>query len=90
MGLCSYLLINYWFLRIKASKAAMKAMLINRVGDIALVLAIIMIIGEFGGLEYSIVNSVLSSGIGPGSFTMVGLLLFIGAVGKSAQLGLHT
>lgn len=90
MGLCSYLLINYWFLRIKASKAAMKAMLINRVGDIGLVLAIIKIIEEFGGLEYSTVDSVLSSGIGPEDLTIVGLLLFIGAVGKSAQLGLHT
>lgn len=68
----------------------MKAMLINRVGDIGLVLAIIKIIEEFGGLEYSTVDSVLSSGIGPSDSTIVGLLLFIGAVGKSAQLGLHT
>lgn len=87
MGLCSYLLINYWFLRIKASQAAMKAMLINRVGDIALVLAIMGVIEEFGGLEYSTVDSVLSSAC---AYSMIGLLLFIGAVGKSAQLGLHT
>lgn len=90
MGLCSYLLINYWFIRIKASQAAMKAMLINRVGDIGLVLAIIKINEELGGLEYSTVDSVLSSGMGPEDSTIVGLLLFLGAVGKSAQLGLHT
>lgn len=91
MGLCSYLLINYWFIRIKASQAAMKAMLINRVGDIGLVLAIIKIIEELGGLSYSTVDSVLSSGMGDYfQTTIVGLLLFLGAVGKSAQLGLHT
>jgi len=90
VGLCSYLLINYWFIRIKASQAAMKAMLINRVGDIGLVLAIIKINEELGGLEYSTVDSVLSSGMGPEDSTIVGLLLFLGAVGKSAQLGLHT
>lgn len=87
MGLCSYLLINYWFIRVKASQAAMKAMLINRVGDIGLVLAMVRIIEDVGGLEYSTVESVLSSG---GDFTIIGLFLFIGAVGKSAQLGLHT
>ena len=48
MGLCSYLLINFWFTRIKANKGAMKAMLINRVGDIGVVLAMIKIIEEFG------------------------------------------
>ena len=45
MGLCSYLLINYWFIRVKASQAAIKAMLINRVGDIGLVLAMVGWIG---------------------------------------------
>ena len=94
MGLCSYLLINYWLTRIKANKAAMKAMLINRVGDIGLVLAMIKIIEEFGALEFSTVDSVLSlNGSGfnnKESLTIICLLLFIGAVGKSAQLGLHT
>lgn len=72
----------------------MKAMLINRVGDIGLVLAMIKIIEEFGVLEFSAVYSVLS--LNPGesinkeSVTIICLLLFIGAVGKSAQLGLHT
>ncbi len=92
MGLCSYLLINFWFTRIKANKAAMKAMFLNRVGDIGLVLAMIHIIEEFGGLEYSTVGGVLSQ---PGSINKEGLpliclFLFFGAVGKSAQLGLHT
>ena len=56
MGL--YLLIHHWFLRVKASQAAMTAMLINRVRDIGLVLAMIRIIEDVGGLEYSTVESV--------------------------------
>lgn len=94
MGLCSYLLINFWLTRIKANKAAMKAMFINRVGDIGLVLAMIKIIEEFGALEFSTVDSVLSLNppvyVNKESITIICILLFIGAVGKSAQLGLHT
>lgn len=91
VGLCSYLLINFWLTRIKANKAAIKAMLINRVGDLGLVLAMIKILEEFGALEFSTINSILSvSGENKESITIICLLLFLGAVGKSAQLGLHT
>lgn len=94
VGLCSYLLINFWLTRVKANKAAMKAMFINRVGDIGLVLAMIKIIQEFGALEFSTIDSVLSLNppvyINKESITIICILLFIGAVGKSAQLGLHT
>lgn len=66
-------------------------MLVNRVGDIGLVLAMIMLIREFGSLEFSVINGIL---IGPPinnlNLTLICLLLFLGAVGKSAQLGLHT
>lgn len=66
-------------------------MLVNRVGDIGLVLAMIMLIREFGSLEFSVINGIL---IGPTinniNLTLICLLLFFGAVGKSAQLGLHT
>ena len=89
VGLCSYLLINFWLTRIKANKAAMKAMLINRVGDIGLLLAMFMIIKEFGTLEYSTIYSLLGV-IDKKNLTVICLLLFFGAVGKSAQLGLHT
>ena len=67
----------------------MKAMLINRVGDIGLLLAMLMIIKEFGTLEYSTIYS-LSGEIDRKNLTVICLLLFFGAVGKSAQLGLHT
>ena len=86
VGLCSYLLINFWLTRIKANKAAMKAMLINRVGDIGLLLAMFMIIKEFGTLEYSTLLGVNNGE----NLAVICLLLFFGAVGKSAQLGLHT
>ena len=89
VGLCSYLLINFWFTRIKANKAAMKAMLINRVGDIGLLLAMFIIIKEFGTLEYSTISSLLGL-IDRKNLTIICLLLFLGAVGKSAQLSLHT
>ena len=95
VGLCSYLLINFWLTRIKANKAAMKAMIINRVGDIGLVLAMIKIFDEFGVLEFSAIYSIMSLSISnlyvnKESITIIGLLIFLGAVGKSAQLGLHT
>lgn len=95
VGLCSYLLINFWLTRIKANKAAMKAMLINRVGDIGLVLAMIKILEEFGALEFSTIYSIMALNasnlyVDKESVTIICLLLFLGAVGKSAQLGLHT
>lgn len=88
--MCSYLLINFWFTRIKANKAAMKAMLVNRVGDVGLVLAMLVIFKEFGTLEFSTIDSLLSTKGGEENITIICLLLFWGAVGKSAQLGLHT
>nr|WRI02241.1 NADH dehydrogenase subunit 5 [Acanthella acuta] len=95
VGLCSYLLINFWLTRIKANKAAIKAMLINRVGDIGLVLAMLMILKEFGALEFSTIYNLMAAtkelyGTDNSSVTIICLLLFMGAIGKSAQLGLHT
>ncbi len=77
----------------------MKAMLINRVGDIGLILAMIKILTEFGTLDFSTLYTLMSlnggvhsgsAGVGGDSLTMICLLLFLGAAGKSAQLGLHT
>ena len=89
VGLCSYLLINFWLTRIEANRAAIKAMLVNRVGDIGFVLAMLAIWDQFGCLDFvSLFNIV---GRSPSdSITVICLFLFIGAVGKSAQLGLHT
>lgn len=91
VGLCSYLLINFWITRIKANKAAIKAMLLNRVGDIGLVLAMLMILKEFGSLNFTAILGLLEVlEVSKGKITVISLLLFLGAVGKSAQLGLHT
>ena len=99
VGLCSYLLINFWFTRIQANKAAIKAMLVNRVGDFGLALGIFGIFICFGAVDYATVFALapqLSSAtlnlfnIEFNALNLIGILLFVGAVGKSAQLGLHT
>ncbi|KAI3423008.1 hypothetical protein D9Q98_010851, partial (mitochondrion) [Chlorella vulgaris] len=99
VGLASYLLINFWFTRLQASKASIKAMLVNRVGDFGLALGIMAIFSVFKTSDFSIVfacapylatKSLVFCNLEFHAFTCISLLLFIGAVGKSAQLGLHT
>jgi NADH-ubiquinone oxidoreductase chain 5 len=99
VGLCSYLLINFWYTRIQANKAAIKAMIVNRVGDFGLALGIMAIYVQFKAVDYSTVFATVPTAIGKefifmnfsvDSLTLIGLLLFVGSVGKSAQLGLHT
>jgi NADH-ubiquinone oxidoreductase chain 5 len=99
VGLCSYLLINFWFTRIQANKAAIKAMVINRIGDFGLALGIFAIFSKYKAVDYCTVFSLTPFFINENYFflnteldylTLVSLLLFVGAVGKSAQLGLHT
>ena len=99
VGLCSYLLINFWFTRIQANKSAIKAIIINRIGDFGLSIAIFTIYATFGSVDYSIIFSIAPaiSEVNVCFFiNSVNLLdficffLFIGAVGKSAQVGLHT
>ena len=86
VGLCSYLLINFWYSRIQANKAAIKAMLVNRLGDAALVAAIIIMWTNYGSVNFL---SVLPTSHFTYSW-LIPILLLIGAVGKSAQIGLHT
>lgn len=87
VGLCSYLLISFWFTRVPANKAAVKAILINRVGDSGLLLGMLLILKEFGTLDFV---GLVPAGHDPAFITIICLLLFIGSVGKSAQLGLHS
>nr|YP_010880996.1 NADH dehydrogenase subunit 5 [Pelagia noctiluca]WIA66013.1 NADH dehydrogenase subunit 5 [Pelagia noctiluca] len=86
VGLCSYLLVNYWFGRMQANKAAIKAMLVNRVGDAALVAAIVLLWMEYGSINFFTVFPTCPGEIN----TAIPVLLLVGAVGKSAQVGLHT
>nr|YP_007516988.1 NADH dehydrogenase subunit 5 [Chrysaora quinquecirrha]ADY15495.1 NADH dehydrogenase subunit 5 [Chrysaora quinquecirrha] len=86
VGLCSYLLINYWFGRLQANKAAIKAMLVNRVGDAALIAGVMLIWYNYGTVNF---HSIFPSNQNFAS-TLIPIFLLIGAVGKSAQFGLHT
>lgn len=99
MGLCSYRLINFWFTRIQANKAAIKAIVVNRVGDLGLILGMGGIYYGCGGRDYRRIfsvrprlrdSSISFRGMEVGSRDLICVLLRIGAVGKSAQLGLHT
>jgi proton-translocating NADH-quinone oxidoreductase chain L len=99
VGLCSYLLISFWYTRIQANKAALKAMIVNRVGDFSLALGICGIFLIYQSVDYATVFSTTPLiagqtfnflGLEVEKLTIVCLLLFGGAVGKSAQIGLHT
>jgi len=98
IGLCSYLLINFWFTRIQANKAALKALIVNRIGDISLLISFSLIFQLFYNLDFEIVCSLvpylqykttffLFNPISSIYFITIGII--IGAVGKSAQFGLH-
>jgi len=87
VGLVSYLLIGFWYTRPTAIYANMKAFLVNRVGDFGFLLGIAVILAHFGSLDYGIVFS--KAAANPFDVTLICLLLFVGAMGKSAQFPLH-
>jgi NADH-quinone oxidoreductase subunit L len=92
VGLCSYLLIGFYFQRKSASDAANKAFIVNRIGDAGFILGMFFIASYFGSLRYIDVNHLARSGafhIGDPVITAATLLLFVGACGKSAQLPLY-
>src|SRR5690348_2240903 len=103
VGLCSYLLIGHWYERASACAAATKAFLVNRIGDFGFMLGLLLVWYSFGSLNYLDIFPALHEAthvtmniLGPfggtwdvSVFTLIGLLLFTGAVGKSAQVPLH-
>tara|TARA_A100001011_G_scaffold389696_1_gene471675 strand:- start:707 stop:2617 length:1911 start_codon:yes stop_codon:yes gene_type:complete len=99
VGLCSYFLIGFWFKKDTANKAAIKAFLVNRVGDFGFALGIFLIFYLFGTVNYSEVFSQIPNiidkkliflGFEVNAIDLICILLFIGAMGKSAQIFLHT
>jgi NADH-quinone oxidoreductase subunit L len=99
VGLCSYLLIGFWFKKPSANAASIKAFVVNRVGDFGFILGIAAVFVLFGSVEYSSVFPAAASkadvywnlfGFEVHALTLTCILLFIGACGKSAQIGLHT
>jgi len=98
VGLCSYLLIGYWYDRPAANAAAIKAFIVNRIGDLAFVVGVALVFLKFGSVEFGTIFPAVAQhradtysvlgGTFP-AFEVIGVLLFIGAMGKSAQIGLH-
>lgn len=91
VGLCSYLLIGFWYKRPSAAKAGMKAFVVNRIGDFGFAIAIFLIFKNFGTVNYLEVFArapEMAAALG-GTLTAIGLLLFLGATGKSAQIPLY-
>jgi NADH-quinone oxidoreductase subunit L len=87
VGLCSYLLIGYYFKRTSASDAAKKAFIVNRIGDVGFALGIFLIFVKFGSIVFADVFPHVDE-VSGGALTAIALLLFAGACGKSAQLPL--
>jgi len=99
VGLCSYLLISFWYTRLQANKAAIKALVVNRIADFALTIGLVATFFVFKSLDVHLIfslapfylNSTLNfCGFELPILTVICSLLFIGAMGKSAQIGLHT
>lgn len=99
IGLCSYLLIGFWTNRVQANKAAIKAMVVNRIADVFLTAGLVTMLFFYQSLDFSIIlgtshlfttSFIFISDTSVPLFTLITLLLFLGAMGKSAQLGLHT
>lgn len=97
VGLCSYLLIGFWFKNNAFNNAAKKAFVMNRIGDLGFLLGMILIFITFGSTNYTVVFSQAQQGYMPETslnshsiITIITLLLFVGAIGKSAQIPLYT
>jgi NADH-quinone oxidoreductase subunit L len=91
VGLCSYLLIGFWYENKEYGKAARKAFIMNRIGDLGLLLGMFMLLQTFGSLNYGEIFGILPNvRLEPGTVTLICILLFVGAMGKSAQLPLYT
>ena len=88
VGVCSYLLVCFWFTRIAANQSSLSAFLTNRVGDCFLTIGMFGIIWSFGNLDYATVFS-LAPYMNENVVTLIGICLLIGAMAKSSQVGLH-
>jgi len=88
VGVCSYLLVSFWFTRIAANQSSLSAFLTNRVGDCFLTIGMFAILWSLGNLDYSTVFT-LAPYINENVVTIIGICLLIGAMAKSSQVGLH-
>jgi NADH-quinone oxidoreductase subunit L len=92
VGLCSYLLIGFWYQKPSAADAGKKAFIVNRIGDVAFILGVLLLFVQFGTLDFQRIAAALGP-LAPeaafGTVSLAALLLFIGATGKSAQIPLY-
>jgi len=90
VGLCSYLLIGFWFEKKSAADAGKKAFIVNRIGDAGFLLGLLFLLTVVGTSDFTAISGAVQSGaIGAGLATLIAILLFIGATGKSAQIPLY-
>jgi NADH:ubiquinone oxidoreductase subunit 5 (subunit L)/multisubunit Na+/H+ antiporter MnhA subunit len=93
VGLCSYLLVNFWFTRLQANKAALKAVIVNRVGDISIILGAGLLFYLTSSLNFTVIANVAAfytfSYLKSFLVVLSNLMMLIAAIGKSAQIGLH-
>jgi NADH-quinone oxidoreductase subunit L len=92
VGLCSYLLIGFWYKNRSAADAGKKAFIVNRIGDVAFILGVLLAFTQFGSINFKELNGVIAGLPAEATFGVVStiaLLLFIGATGKSAQIPLY-
>jgi len=89
VGLCSYLLISFWFTLPSAAAAGKKAFIVNRIGDVGFMVALMIIFGAFHTLSFTGVLDRAAEVLDPGVATAIALLLLLGAAGKSAQIPLY-
>jgi len=88
VGVCSYLLVSFWYTRIAANQSSISAFLTNRVGDCFLTIGMFAILWSFGNIDYTTVFS-LAPFLSENIITIIGVCLLIGAMAKSSQIGLH-
>jgi NADH-ubiquinone oxidoreductase chain 5 len=88
VGICSYLLVSFWFTRIAANQSSISAFLTNRVGDCFLTIGMFALLWSFGNVDYSTIFS-LAPFINENIVTIIGICIVIGAMAKSSQVGLH-
>jgi len=88
VGICSYLLVSFWFTRIAANQSSISALLTNRIGDCFLTIGMFAILWSLGNIDYSTIFS-LSPFLNKDIITIIGICLLLGAMAKSSQIGLH-
>ena len=93
VGLCSYLLIGFWYQKKSASDAGKKAFIVNRIGDFGFLLGVLLLFSRFGTLDFRALAQIISTHAPEtaafGTLSVAALLLFVGAIGKSAQIPLY-